>query len=44
MNSGIGENDVKQLKLEQNVLRISYVDIGPDRVQVWHIKLFFFNL
>ncbi|KAG5008345.1 hypothetical protein JHK82_026269 [Glycine max] len=33
MNSGIGENDVKQLKLEQNVLRISYVDIGPDRVQ-----------
>ena len=44
MNSGIGENDVKQLKLEQNVLRISYVDIGPDRVQVWHIKLFFINL
>ncbi|RZB53604.1 hypothetical protein D0Y65_049508 [Glycine soja] len=34
MNSGIDQNDVKQLKLEQNILRISDVYIDPDRVQV----------
>ena len=44
MNRGIDQNDVKQLKLEQNILRISDVYIDPDRVQVWHIKLFFFKL
>ncbi|KAG4377881.1 hypothetical protein GLYMA_18G225850v4 [Glycine max] len=34
MNRGIDQNDVKQLKLEQNILRISDVYIDPDRVQV----------
>ncbi|KAL6499990.1 hypothetical protein OROGR_027900 [Orobanche gracilis] len=33
MNSGIGENDAERLILEQNVERISDVDIDPDRVE-----------
>ncbi|XP_057438799.1 uncharacterized protein LOC130730730 [Lotus japonicus] len=33
MNGGIGENDAKRLILEQNVERISDVDIDPDRVE-----------
>ncbi|TKY65528.1 Multiple RNA-binding domain-containing protein 1 [Spatholobus suberectus] len=33
MNSGIDENDAKRLVLEQNVERISDVDIDPDRVE-----------
>ncbi|KAL6500838.1 hypothetical protein OROGR_027346 [Orobanche gracilis] len=34
MNGGIGENDAKRLILEQNVERISDVDIDPDRAEV----------
>ncbi|XP_057438788.1 uncharacterized protein LOC130730728 [Lotus japonicus] len=33
MNGGIGENDAKRMILEQNVERISDVDIDPDRVE-----------
>ncbi|KAL6531967.1 hypothetical protein OROGR_013937 [Orobanche gracilis] len=33
MNGGIGENDAKRLILEQNVERISDVDIDPDRAE-----------
>ncbi|KAI5432706.1 hypothetical protein KIW84_020129 [Lathyrus oleraceus] len=33
MNSGIGEKDVKRQKLEQDVERISDVEIDPDRVE-----------
>ncbi|KAL6500815.1 hypothetical protein OROGR_027323 [Orobanche gracilis] len=35
MNGGIGENDAKRLILEQNVERISDVDIDPDRAERW---------
>jgi len=34
MNSVIGENDAKRQMLEQQVERITDVDIDPDRVQV----------
>lgn len=34
MNSGIGEADVKRQILEQDVERITDVDIDPDRIEV----------
>jgi len=34
MNGAIGENDAKRQILEQNVERITDVDIDPDRVEV----------
>jgi multiple RNA-binding domain-containing protein 1 len=34
MNSGIGEKDVKRQILEQDVERISDMDIDPDRIEV----------
>ncbi|KAG4922360.1 hypothetical protein JHK86_051173 [Glycine max] len=43
MNSGIDQNDVKQLKLEQNILRISDVYIDPDRVQAQTLFVNYLN-
>jgi spermidine synthase len=36
MNCGIGEKDVKRQILEEDVERISDVEIDPDRVEVCH--------
>jgi multiple RNA-binding domain-containing protein 1 len=41
MNSRIGEKDVKRQILEQDIERISDVDIDLDRVEVWPTKLLF---
>jgi len=44
MNGAIGENDAKRQILEQHVERITDVDIDPDRVDVWPVKSFSFDI